>query len=101
MGVRPHYMLSKYWSLLADVGFTRYEKVNAGSFQSRQDLDKYTLALQASTDASQFWSRPSIRFYYSYFDWNRASAMQSSLTLPGRPTQKSAGVVGAQTEIWF
>lgn len=101
MGVRPHYMLSKYWSLLADVGFTRYEKVKDGSFQSRQDLDKYTIALQASTDASQFWNRPSIRFYYSYFDWNRASATQSSLTLPGRPTQKSAGIIGAQTEIWF
>ncbi|MFP5491464.1 MAG: carbohydrate porin [Bacteriovoracia bacterium] len=101
IGVRPHYMLSKYWSLLGEVGLTRFEKVNAGSFQSRQDLDKYTLALQASTDASQFWTRPSIRFYYSYFDWNRAAATQSTLTLPGQPTQKSAGVIGAQTEIWF
>jgi maltoporin len=100
-GVRPHYMLSKYWSIVSDVGFMRLERVDNDSFQTMQNLDKYTIALQASTDASDFWDRPSIRFYYSYFNWNKAAASQSGLNAPGREEQRDASVIGAQTEIWF
>lgn len=101
VGVRPHYMLAKYWSLVSDVAFIRLEKATNKSFQTMQNLDKYTIALQASTDARDFWNRPAVRFYYSYFDWNRAAGSQSSLTVPGRSNQRDASVVGVQTEIWF
>jgi maltoporin len=97
LGIRPHYVLSKYWSLLADIGHNSYEVIRL----QKQTLNQYTLALQASTDASQFWDRPSIRFYYSRFDWNNAAALQSTLSVPGRASQKDANVIGAQTEIWF
>lgn len=100
-GVRPHYMLAKYWSVVSDVGFTRLEKANNKSFQTMQNLDKYTIALQASMDAADFWNRPAIRFYYSYFNWNKAASSQSQLTVPGREQQRDASVVGVQTEIWF
>ena len=102
-GIRPHYMLAKYWSIVSDVGFMRLERVNDNSFQTMQNLDKYTIALQASTDASNFWDRPAIRFYYTYFNWNKAAASQSQtrLTVPGREEQRNASVVGAQAEMWF
>ncbi len=103
VGIRPHYMLSKYWSIVSDVGFMRLERVNDNSFQTMQNLDKYTIALQASTDASDFWDRPAIRFYYTYFNWNKAAASQSQIgvNVPGEDDQRNASVVGAQTEIWF
>lgn len=100
-GIRPHYMLAKYWSIVSDVGFTRYEKAANKSFQTMQNLDKYTIALEASTDASDFWNRPVIRFYYSYFNWNKAAGLQSKINVPGRSDQRDASVIGAQTEIWF
>lgn len=100
-GMRPHYMLAKYWSIVSEVGLNRYAKVENKSFQTMQNLNQYTIALQASTDASNFWDRPAIRFYYSYFDWNRAAGFQSGLNVPGRNTQRDASVIGAQTEIWF
>jgi maltoporin len=99
--IRPHYMIAKYWAIVSDVSITRYTKANNKSFQTMQNLDQYTLALQASTDARDFWDRPAIRFYYSYFNWNKAAGSQSSLSAPGRNDQTHANVIGVQTEIWF
>jgi maltoporin len=100
-GIRPHYMIHKYWSIVSDIGITRLESSVNNSFRPMQNLDKYTIALQASTDASDFWDRPALRFYYSYFDWNRAAGSQSGLSVPGRENIRRASIIGAQTEIWF
>tara|TARA_R100000306_G_scaffold62548_2_gene72977 strand:- start:1272 stop:2549 length:1278 start_codon:yes stop_codon:yes gene_type:complete len=96
IGIRPHFMLSKYWSVLAEVGMNIYEKEG----MEEQELMKYTLALQASTDAGDYWARPALRFYVSSFDWNDAATAQSGLVRP-EGNETDALVAGVQTEIWF
>jgi len=97
VGIRPHYTLSKYWSLLAEVSSSVYEVVNEGE----QKLKKLTLALQATLDASSFWERPSIRFYASNFDWNTDAATYSGISRPGEGSKTDATLFGVQGEVWF
>jgi maltoporin len=101
IGIRPHYSLSKYFSLVGELGYNAYQKITNGIEADEQRLMKYALALQATTDSTNFWARPSLRFYVSNFDWNGAAGQQSGLNAPGNDGDENALVVGVQSEIWF
>ena len=67
-----------------------------------EQAQKYTLAYAITPDASNFWSRPEIRFFYSYVHGNGVG----NTSMPG--TSEKAGYVvsqdnyfGAQIEAWF
>jgi len=98
LGVRTHYKMNDLWSVLFEVANSEYEKVNLDA----QDLTQVTLALQVTPYASDFWARPSLRFYVSNFSWNDAATAQSGLTVPGEdPDETSAAILGVQAEVWF
>jgi maltoporin len=100
-GVRPHYAISPHWSVLGEVGYNAYQTKTNGIENDEQTLMKYALALQATADSTQYWSRPSLRFYLSNFDWNQAAGQQSELSVAGHQGDESALVAGAQVEVWF
>ena len=98
IGIRPHYGLSKHWSILGEIGINDVKPEGGSS----EKLTKYTLALQASTDGNNFWSRPSLRFFVSSFNWNDAARDGASkLRNIGDPSKTDALLVGAHAEIWF
>ena len=101
IGIRPHYSLSKYWSVLGELGYNEFQTVSNGVENDEQHLMKFAIALQATADSTNFWSRPSLRFYVSSFNWNAAAGLQSNLSVPGEDDETDAIVAGVQTEIWF
>ncbi len=101
IGIRPHYSLSKHWSVLGEIGYNAYQTKTNGVDNEEQRLVKYAVALQATADSTNFWARPSLRFYISNFDWNNAAGQQSGLSVPGEVGDKNALVAGVQAEIWF
>lgn len=101
VGIRPHYSLSTHWSVLAEIGYNAYQTKTNGIENEEQKLMKYAVALQATADSTDYWTRPSLRFYVSNFDWNNAAGQESGLSVPGEDGDTSALVAGVQTEIWF
>ncbi|MBT4790537.1 MAG: hypothetical protein HON90_03120 [Halobacteriovoraceae bacterium] len=101
IGVRPHYKLGKYWSVLAEISQDNFTTKNNGKPLDEQQLNKYTLAMQASLDAQNFWERPSLRFYISQFVWNSAADTQSANIGLSDSDVKNSTIFGAQAEIWF
>ena len=101
VGIRPHYSVSTHWSILAEIGYNAYQTKTNGIENAEQKLMKYAVALQATADSTDYWTRPSMRFYISNFDWNSAAGQQSGLSVPGEVGDESALVAGVQTEIWF
>lgn len=101
VGVRPHYSISPHWSVLGELGYNAYQTKTNGIENDEQTLMKYALALQATADSTEYWSRPSLRFYLSNFDWNKAAGQESGLSVAGKEGDESALVAGAQVEIWF
>jgi maltoporin len=96
-GFRPHYSLGRYWSV---VGEFTYNSLNP-KFADEQTLSKYSIAIQATNNAANFWARPAIRFYLSQFEWNnRARDSGNMLNVPNS-SEKQALLVGAQAEVWF
>lgn len=101
IGIRPHYSFSDHWSVLAELGYNAYQTKTNGVENDEQRIVKFALALQASGDSTDFWSRPSLRFYLSNFDWNTAAGQESGLSVPGDDADTNALVAGAQVEIWY
>lgn len=96
-GIRPHYSLSKYWSLLGEIGINEIEQQG----QAAEELKKVTLALQLSADSTNFWFRPAVRFYVSKFDWNDAARDGASGLQVVGSDQTDATMIGVQGEFWF
>ena len=92
LGIRPHYALSKYWSLIAEFGYNQYTANN----EEKQQLAKVALGIQATANAFYFWERPALRFYMSNFNWNNAA----DLSKPGSD-DNDALIIGSQVEVWF
>lgn len=102
-GVRPHYALNDHWNLEFEFAHLVYDiaDTSADSFNT-QRLDKYTISLQASADAKNYWERPSFRFYLSNFYWNNEASDQSGLNVPGFNSRvNQAQIIGSQVEVWF
>ncbi|MDX1692594.1 MAG: carbohydrate porin [Ketobacteraceae bacterium] len=100
VGVRPHYVLGRYWSLVAELSQVEESLEGPEDDTAGQRLVKATLALQATPDAYDFWKRPALRFYISQFHWNDAARRISRLGAPAE-SDNEALLLGVQTEVWF
>lgn len=96
VGIRPHYVLAKYWSLLMEISYDDYELKN----KAHQSLNKNTIALQATPNAKEYWQRPALRFYLSHFKWNQAATTISNLSSPDSNTNEAI-MMGVNAEIWY
>ena len=95
--VRPYYKLPKMTKVLAELGaYVEREKAEDGSHVT-EGGQKATLAYAISPDASNFWSRPEIRFYVSYINVTDKNGEFNKL---GKQTGHDT-VFGAQVEAWW
>ncbi len=96
---RPFYQLTKMTRLVAEAGaYVEKTKANDGE-SSTQRANKYALAYAITPDASNFWSRPELRFYISY-----VNASDNTDTVgPSKDgfTKTSDFMFGAQVEAWW
>ena len=88
MGVRPVFYLSKHLSLAIEIGHDVVKPANGASRQ----LSKLTIAPQLSKGRG-FWSRPVLRAFVTYANWNGAARDAATSPVAGG----SSGVFGAAT----
>ena len=105
VGLRPAYHFNKLMSLAVEAGQVG---IRNGDGPTRR-LNKLTIAPQLSK-GSGFWSRPTLRLYYTYAKWNDAAADVGSVACTGRDCStalpiyqdlRSGSSVGAQVEAWW
>jgi maltoporin len=87
---RVAYALTKNFKLQAELGHDRV-KFDVGD---KQNITKFTIA-PTLTVGPDYYARPELRFYYSYFKYNDAYRLAQGQS----KDHKSA--VGFQAEIWF
>lgn len=100
-GARPVYAFGERFKLAAELGFDR---VKAADGQVRT-LSKFTIAPTLALDKA-FWSRPELRFFYTYARWNRAAQQAAA---PGSTLAEggafgnalSGSTFGVQLEHWW
>ncbi|WP_202108135.1 carbohydrate porin [Succinivibrio dextrinosolvens] len=105
--IRPFYQLTKMTRFIAEAGaFVQKTELNDGSHYTDR-ANKYTFAYAIAPDASNFWSRPELRFYVSYVngcDWAVDKDTKASYVggfYPGKSNKTSDLVFGAQVEAWW
>ncbi|WP_410499557.1 maltoporin [Chitinibacter sp. S2-10] len=103
IGVRPTYAFSEHLGAAFELG---YDQVSPEVGDTR-DLTKATLALTIKPEARNFWSRPELRLYATYADWNKAaqdaaSGVNNPLSANGQFGNSTNGwSIGAQAEAWW
>ncbi len=104
IGGRVSYAMSNNFKLLLEAANTSRTPDGA----AKQTLNKVTFAPTLGL-GKDFWSRPEMRFYVSYFQWNDAAAAANA-TAPdpltglqgfGYGGSTSATLAGIQIESWF
>jgi maltoporin len=102
-GIRPHYGFNDHVGFLGEFSINENQVISDGVKLENQKLYKATFSLQVTPDLKNFWERPSLRMYLSFFDWNEAALIQSAPTMarPGFSEATHATVYGVQGEIWF
>ena len=99
--VRPYYQLTKMSRVLVEAGFytsvDKFELPDGTVEKNVKQAQKFTLAYALTPDASNFWSRPEIRFYTTYIHTNGGIDVSEW----GKENKKNAFLVGAQVEAWF
>lgn len=104
VAARPIWFISKHLQLAAEAGHSVYldrgEKNADGSPTGERHLTRLTLAPMLAVD-SKLWSRPVIRFFYSYSFWNNANRAGIGKQAPALAGATSGQNVGIQTELWF
>ncbi len=73
LGGRLTYGLTEHWKLQGELG---HDRVKPGRGETR-NLSKLTLAPTFAM-APGFWSRPELRFFYTYARWNEAAALAAN-----------------------
>lgn len=68
LGMRPKYYFNDHLNLAMEIGF---DKVKPEASRVRK-LSKITFAIQVS-ESKGFWSRPTLRAFITYADWNTAA----------------------------
>lgn len=101
IGARPQYHFADNMSIAVELG---HDQVKEDGQPSR-NLTKLTIAPQI-TAGNSFWSRPALRAYYTYANWNRAAQAAagagSALSSTGAFGSSTNGsTVGFQAEIWW
>jgi len=99
--VRPFYQLTKMTRLVAEAGaYVEKTKYEDGSHLTKNGK-KYTLAYAIAPDASNFWSRPELRFYVSYVHGSNTNDKVGPKTKSGYMDKTSDLMFGAQVEAWW
>ena len=112
IGIRPHYKLSDYWSLIGEIGMHTIENEGGNADKDAgtvvdgvsQSLQKISVGVQLTPDGGDFWARPSLRFYLSQFSWDEDTALINGgklLATGGDPDKTDAMLLGAQAEFWW
>jgi len=105
LGARGVYAFSHSWKLAVELGFDR---ADPGSGQTGS-LTKLTIAPTwnfGGINGQPMYSRPDLRFYYTYAKWNRAAqnnaAAGSALSNTGAfGSQTHGSNFGVQVEYWW
>lgn len=95
LGVRPVYYLSEHFNIAVELG---HDRVEPESGETRT-LDKITFATQLSK-ALGFWSRPALRVFVTYANWNNA-ARDAGLADGAFGTDTHGLNYGVQIEHWW
>jgi maltoporin len=95
-GVRPVYHINQYFNLATEIGFDQVEPDGDGDTLR---LTKFTIAPTITPEAS-FFSRPALRFFVTYADWNDAA--QTAGIADGAFGDDTSGITyGFQAEAWW
>jgi maltoporin len=100
LGGRFKYYLNTYLNLVLDAGFDQFEPDASG--EDTRELWKVTPSIQLSA-GDKFWSRPALRLFATYANWNDA-AQDAGLgdSLGGVfGTDTEGWTVGVQAETWW
>ncbi|HJU50576.1 MAG TPA: carbohydrate porin, partial [Pseudogulbenkiania sp.] len=102
-GIRPSYAFTEHFKLVTELG---HDRVQPASGPTRT-LTKFTIAPTLAMGKS-FWSRPELRLFYTYAQWNQAA--QEAAGDNANDPLSSSGVfgsrrhgstVGLQVESWW
>lgn len=101
MGIRPIYHFSKRFNLAVELGIDEVNPKNGAS----RTMTKLTIAPQISADFG-FWSRPVLRAFVTYANWNTAARLAADTTdtigINGVFGNKTSGLsYGIQAEAWW
>jgi maltoporin len=91
VGGRFKYYLSNYMNLVLDTGYDQFDPDTGDT----RKLWKVTPAIQLSAGRG-FWTRPALRLFATYANWNDAARDVSEDAVAGGAT----GVFGDETEGW-
>nr|WP_294865759.1 carbohydrate porin [uncultured Pseudogulbenkiania sp.] len=102
-GIRPSYAFTEHFKLVTELG---HDRVQPASGPTRT-LTKFTIAPTLAMGKS-FWSRPELRLFYTYAQWNQAAQdaagdntndpLSSSGVFGSR---RHGSTVGLQVESWW
>ena len=106
--VRPYVALTKMTRFYIEAGmYTKSEQYIDQLDNKNIQMQKLTAAYAITPDASNFWSRPEIRFYVTYIHSNHEADVIDAWGA-GETLQKSDNYVnkqdlafGAQVEAWW
>jgi maltoporin len=101
-GFRPKIGLTDHFSVEGEFG---YEKTTldtssetTGMTKGNRTLNKETIALEW-TPTTEFWSRPSMRVFFTNASWNNGA--MGTVAAPNYGDKTSGSQYGVQTEVWF
>ena len=89
IGARPQYHFDDKWSIAVELGHDRVKPDNGDT----RRLTKLTIAPQLSA-GNKFFSRPALRLFYTYANWNDAAQAAA----PAGDALSSTGVFGSSTD---
>ncbi|GAB3629370.1 Maltoporin [Pandoraea terrae] len=100
-GVRPVYAFTDHFKMIVELGHDRVTPDNGAT----RTLSKLTIA-PSLTMARSFWSRPELRFFYTYGRWNGAAQAAAPAGNPLSTTgifgaSRSGSTFGVQLETWW
>lgn len=102
-GIRPAYAFTEHFKLVAELG---HDRVQPASGPTRT-LTKFTIAPTLAMGKS-FWSRPELRLFYTYAQWNQAAQdaagnnADDPLSASGVfGSRRHGSTVGLQVESWW
>ncbi len=100
-GVRPIYHINQYFNLAVELGYDQVEPEDGDTLR----LTKFTFAPTITPEAN-FFSRPALRFFVTYADWNEAAqnaaAADTTLSSTGVFGGDTSGITyGLQAEAWW
>ena len=94
IGIRPQYNFSDIYSIATELGFDRGQTGDTAA----KRITKLTVAPQVALTRG-FWSRPVLRAFVTYADWNDANGDAGTNGVFG--TKTAGTTFGLQVEAWW